>query len=239
LGLVDYDNPRSLGSRLRRRRSSYLKGLINLIHARCGKVRILDLGGRRVYWDMFDEDWLAARNVHVTLINLPHEAARMRQDARFTALAGDACHLPQFADNSFELSHSNSIIEHVGGWDRMEAFVQESSRLASFCYLQTPYFWFPVEPHFLAPFYHWLPESWRAKILLRMKLGYFRRAANMCEAMRDVRGTILLDRAQLSHLMPDARISFEWLGALPKSLIAIRTPPARQLRASTGRDLFN
>jgi hypothetical protein len=226
LGLVDYSNPNSLGSRLRRRRSFHLKNLIDLIHERHGKVRILDLGGRRVYWEMFDEDWLAARNVHVTLINSADEVARMRQDARFTALAGDACHLPQFADDSFELSHSNSIIEHVGGWDRMEAYVRESRRLAPFCYLQTPYFWFPVEPHFLAPFYHWLPESWRAKILLRMKLGYGRRAANMGEAMRTIRGAVLLDRAQLAYFMPDARICFEWLGPFPKSLIAIRTPPA-------------
>ncbi|HEX4077255.1 MAG TPA: methyltransferase domain-containing protein [Rhizomicrobium sp.] len=227
LGLVDYSNPNSLGSRLRRRRSSHLKSLIDFIHARHGSVRILDLGGRRVYWAMFDESWLAARNVHVTLVNRADEVARMRQQARFTILAGDACHLPQFADNSFELSHSNSIIEHVGGWERMEAFARESRRLAPFCYLQTPYFWFPVEPHFLAPFYHWLPESWRAKILLRMKLGHYRRAADMGEAMRIIRGAILLDRAQLAHFMPDARIGFEWLGPLPKSLIAIRAAPAR------------
>jgi hypothetical protein len=226
LGLVDYSNPNSLGSRLRRRRSSYLRELIDVIYARHGKVRILDLGGRRVYWELFDENWLAARNVHVTLVNLAHEVARMGQDARFTALAGDACHLPLFADNSFELTHSNSIIEHVGGWDRIEAFASESRRIAPFCYLQTPYFWFPVEPHLLAPFYHWLPESWRVKILLRMRLGYFRRAADMGEAMRTIRSTILLDRAQLAHLMPDARIRFEWLGPFPKSLIAIRTPPA-------------
>jgi hypothetical protein len=135
--------------------------------------------------------------------------------------------MPQFADNSFDLTHSNSIIEHVGGWERMEAFARESRRLAPFCYLQTPYFWFPVEPHFLAPFYHWLPESWRAKILLRMRLGHYGPAADMGEAMRTIRQAILLDRAQLASLMPGARIEFEWLGPFPKSLIAIRMAPGK------------
>lgn len=225
LGLVDYANPNSLGSRLRRRRSQRLKDLIDAIHARRGEVRIVDLGGRRSYWEMFDEAWLAARGVHVTLVNSGAEVARMREDERYAALVGDACDLPQFADNSFDLAHSNSLIEHVGGWERVEAFMRESRRLAPFSYLQTPYFWFPVEPHFLAPFYHWLPESWRAKILLRMRLGHYRRASDMGAAMRTIRSAILLDRAQLSWLMPDARIEFEWLGPFPKSLIAIRTPP--------------
>ncbi|HEX3666258.1 MAG TPA: methyltransferase domain-containing protein [Rhizomicrobium sp.] len=224
LGLVDYTNPNSLGSRLRRRRRHHLQGLIDRIHARCGQVRILDLGGRRVYWEMFEDNYLASRGVHVTLVNSAEEVARMRQDGRYVALAGDACDLQQFADNSFDLTHSNSIIEHVGGWERMEAFARESRRLAPFCYLQTPYFWFPVEPHFLAPFYHWLPESWRAKLLLRMGLGHYRRAANMGEAMRTIRSAILIDRAQLASFMPETQISFEWLGPFPKSLIAIRAP---------------
>jgi hypothetical protein len=224
LGLVDYSNPNSLGSRLRRRRMHHLKNLIDAVHARCGRARILDLGGRRVYWEMFDKAWLAARGVHVTIVNFEAEVTRMRQDERFVAFAGDACDLPQFADDSFDLTHSNSIVEHVGGWERMEAFVRESRRLAPSCYLQTPYFWFPIEPHFLAPFYHWAPESWRAKLLLRTRLGHYGPAADLGGAMRLVRSATLIDRAQLAYLMPDAQIRFEWLGPFPKSLIAIRVP---------------
>ena len=41
-------------------------------------------------------------------------------------------------------------------------------------------------------------------------------------AMLRVQGDRLLDRAQMTHLFPDGRVQFEWLGPLPKSLIATR-----------------
>ena len=104
----------------------------------------------------------------------------------------------------------------------MEAFAAETRRLAAAYYLQTPYFWFPIEPHFLAPFFHWLPESWRSKIVLRTKLGHRPRAASIGEAMRIIRGVFLLDRSQLCYLLPDASIQFERLFFLPKSLIAMK-----------------
>jgi hypothetical protein len=226
IGLTDYSNPNSLGSRLRRRRRHYLAALIDLVFSRRGRVKILDIGGRRQYWAMFDDDYLRSRQVHITLINSAHELGGVaEQDARFTAVPGDGCSLPQYQDNSFDLTHSNSTIEHVGGWERMEAFARESRRLAPAYYLQTPYFWFPVEPHFMAPFYHWLPENWRAKLLLQMRLGHHGPAVDMGDAMRQVRSARLLDKAQLTFLLPDASIRFEWLGPFPKSLIATKKSP--------------
>jgi hypothetical protein len=221
--LVDYNNPKSLGSRLRARRGHFLIELVDAIHARKqGNVRILDLGGRLTYWLAFGEDYLARRNIHVTLVNVESELGERVSDRFFATVVGDACNLKQFADESFDLVHSNSVIEHVGGWDRVEAFVAEMRRLAPAYYLQTPYFWFPIEPHFLAPFFHWLPESWRAKILLRTSLGHFPRAVSTGEAMRMLRSAVLLDRAQLRYLLSDGTIRFERLLLLPKSLIATK-----------------
>jgi Methyltransferase domain len=221
--LVDYNNPKSLGSRLRARRGHFLTQLVDAVHARKeGKVRILDLGGRHAYWRAFGKDYLASRNIHVTLVNVESEISDVISDPFFTAVVGDACHLRQFADGSFDLVHSNSVIEHVGGWDQVEAFAAEMRRLAPAYYLQTPYFWFPIEPHFLTPFFHWLPESWRAKIMLRTSLGHFPRAASTGEAMRMIRSAVLLDKAQLRYLLPDGSIRFERLLLLPKSLIATK-----------------
>jgi hypothetical protein len=78
--LVDYNNPNSLGSILRRRR--HLTTLIHSIHARRGQVRILDLGGRRQYWKIFEDSWLAARRVHVTIVNVETAAANKDDDGK-------------------------------------------------------------------------------------------------------------------------------------------------------------
>jgi Methyltransferase domain len=141
-------------------------------------------------------------------------------------VSGDACNLSQVADASFDLVHSNSVIEYVGDWSRVEAFVAETRRLAPAYYLQTPYFWCPIEPHFLAPFIHWLPESWRINLVMLMGLGHHPRANSVGQAMHIVRDAILLDKTQLRYLLPDASIQFEWLLVLPKSLSAIRQPRA-------------
>src|SRR3546814_2616362 len=74
---------------------------------------------------------------------------------------------------SFDIAHSNSVIEHVITWDNMKNFARETRRVAAWHYVQTPYFWFPVDPHFYKlPFYHWLPRPLRAKLLMRLPLAH-------------------------------------------------------------------
>jgi Methyltransferase domain len=215
--LVEYSDPNSLGSRLRRRRRGLIEALIDQTYSSRGSVRILDLGGQLRYWEIFDEAYLRSRRVHVTLLNRdPLRLGTSGEDA-FDAVTGDACDLSGYGDNAFDLVHSNSTIEHVGDWKRVEAFAREARRLASRYYIQTPYYWFPVEPHFLIPFFHWLPEGLRAKMFVRMG-----RSPDLGRAMQTVHGSRLLDRAQMAHLFPDARIQFEWIGPIPKSVIAVR-----------------
>jgi Methyltransferase domain len=130
VALADYNNPRSLGSRLRRRRNRLIVELIDAIYSQKKSVRICDLGGRRAYWRDFGEDYLKSRGVHITLVNFEAEISDAAQDPRFTPVCGDACSLSQFADGSFDLAHSNSVIEHVGGWERVKQFAAETRRLA-------------------------------------------------------------------------------------------------------------
>ncbi|MEG6508897.1 class I SAM-dependent methyltransferase [Methyloligella sp. 2.7D] len=218
--LVNYDNPNSLGSRFRSARKQVIADLIEAVFAKQGQVRIADLGGREVYWKIFGADYLQQHRVSIALIN--PEPQQASASPLFKVVQGDACALEEFESGSFDLVHSNSTIEHVGLWPKMEAFAETARRLAPAYYIQTPYYWFPVEPHAIAPLYHWLPDSWRAKLMLKMRLGNYPRAADMGEAMRAVQDAIMLDRAQMKALFPDAEIRFEWLGPLPKSLMAIR-----------------
>lgn len=217
--LQDPSNPRSLANRMRRARSRHVVELITTIAAREGQCRILDLGGRVDYWSLFDRAFLEASGIHITLVNFETIEAT---DPMFTAMQGDACDLSRFADNSFDLVHSNSVVEHVGDWPRMEAFARETRRLAPSYYVQTPYFWFPIEPHFSTAFFHWRSEQSRAKALMRRAHGFSERAKDMGEAMREVQDARLLDKAQFGYLFPDARYVDEKLAGLTKSLIAIR-----------------
>ncbi len=221
----DYNNPRSLVNRLRRQRGCLLKRLIQSCHARAGRVRIIDLGGTQRYWAMLGSDYFAAMNVTVTIVNQISPSAS-RPDGRFAHVMGDACDLSQYADMSFDLVHSNSVIEHVGSWVNMEAFAREVCRLAPAYYVQTPYFWFPIEPHFLMPFFHWMPESWRVKLAMRIPIGNVRKKyPTVRAATRRIQGAQLLDLSQMRALFPDARTRFEWFGPLPKSIYSIRVAP--------------
>ncbi len=215
------DQAYRFGERLRRRRRAAIESLIDDAHRRRGSVRILDLGGRKAYWNIFDDAYLESRNVSITLVN-PEIVAPAPESGRFVEIAGDACNLPQFADNAFEVVHSNSTIEHVGHWDNVEKFARQARRLAPAYYVQTPYYWFPVDTHVLLPLFHWLPDVVQAKIFAHTRLAAYGSSVDIGAAMRRVQDARLLDREQMAFLFPDAQIRFEWFGPLPKSLIAVR-----------------
>jgi hypothetical protein len=221
--LQDNSDPNSLVSRFRRARARRIVELIGRIHARKGRVSIIDLGGEANYWTLLDRAFLEASKVRITLVN-PGGIDEAADPALFEVVDGDACDLPQYADHAFDLVHSNSVIEHVGDWPRMEAFAASCRRLAAAYYVQTPYFWFPVEPHFSAPFFHWRSEQSRARSLLKRGHGFSRRAADMGQAMRDVQHARLLDKSQFRFLYPDAVHHDEVVAGLTKSLIAVREP---------------
>jgi hypothetical protein len=105
----------------------------------------------------------------------------------------------------------------------MRAFANEARRLAPAYYIQTPYFWFPIDPHWPGlPMFHWLPLSWRQKLLRRLGLGWGGPCKDIDHAMRDLESAVLLDRSQMETLFPDGRIRAERFFGLTKSMIAER-----------------
>jgi SAM-dependent methyltransferase len=72
----------------------------------------------------------------------------------------DAAEGLPFADREFDLVYCSSVIEHVAP-ARRDAFAHELRRVARGFYVQTPAYSFPVEPHALLPFAHWLPLALR------------------------------------------------------------------------------
>lgn len=215
----DYDDPKSLASRFRRARMKHVIGLVRAVFAERGQCRIIDLGGRPDYWRAIDRRILEDCNVRITTVN--PEAQDRTLDPMFDQRAGDACAL-DFEDGAFDLAHSNSVIEHVGGWAQMERFAAETRRVARRYYVQTPYFWFPIEPHLSAPLVHWAPEPVQARFLIRRGHAFVARTDDIASAMRAVQDARLLDKTMMRHLFPDARLEEEKVAGLTKSLMAIR-----------------
>jgi len=136
---------------------------------------------------------------------------------------GDACDLSSFADRSFDLVHSNSVIEHVGNWSRMKAFANEARRVGRYYYVQTPYFWFPIDPtNYRSPLIHWLPRPWQARLLNTFPLTHVGRIETLDSAFEVLDSTQLIDARQFAIAFPDAQIVRERVLGLTKSLIAIR-----------------
>jgi len=188
-------------------------------------LRILDVGGVEAYWN--DKQDLISRPVKVTLLNTgPLPTTK----PAFASVVGNACSMPEFADGSFDVVHSNSVIEHVGKWPDMVAMANEVRRVAAAYFVQVPYFWFPIEPHARAPFFHWLPESFRLRILMARDCGFYKRSETVDEAMRTIQDATLLDKRMFTALFPDAEIISERYFGFTKSLMAARCWSA----ASTG-----
>jgi hypothetical protein len=211
-------SPEGLGNRFRLKRLQLFQRIIDEVISEKQRCRIIDVGGTVGYWETFGRnlDWT---KVEVTILNLTASKTTL---AGIATLAGDARDLKQFNDLSFDIVHSNSVIEHVGRWDDMGSMANEVRRLAARYFVQTPYFWFPIEPHARFPFLHWMPESWRYRILMYRTCGYWQRRADVGSATKAVQSAVLIDRKQMQFLFPDARIVSERFFGLTKSLNAIR-----------------
>ncbi len=78
---------------------------------------------------------------------------------RVTTVRADGRELP-FVDGQFDLGFSNAVVEHVaGGRDGQRRFVAELCRVAERVFVTTPNRLFPIDPHSLLPFVHWLPDG--------------------------------------------------------------------------------
>ena len=206
------------GNRFRMQRFLHFRSLVEQARRSRETVRILDIGGRKSYWDALAPMWKDLP-VAITIVNI---GSLEEDDGCFHVREGDACNLPHYADNSFDIVHSNSVIEHVGRWPDMQRMAGEVRRLAPSYFVQTPNLWFPVEPHYRSLFFALYPDAMRAKMLTKRKRGFHARARTFEAAMEDVQSVNLLDASGMKALFPDAAIRRERFFGLTKSLIAVR-----------------
>jgi hypothetical protein len=218
----NYSSPSSVGSRLRRKRIGPLLGIIAGVALRNGRCSILDVGGTRDYWQIVPEEFWRRHDVSVVIANI-NPARVGRPEGPFTYARADGCDLP-YSDKSFDILHSNSVIEHVGDWDRQVAFSREADRVGVGYFVQTPNYWFPWEPHFGMAGFQFLPTPLQVSLIMSRKRGWQQRTATVAEAMQSIESCRLLDERRFRALFPGAELVRERFAGLTKSLIAVRSP---------------
>jgi hypothetical protein len=180
-------------------------------------VRVLDLGGTLFFWELAQRHGFAVPTI--TLVNLDKPKTPVPAYAEW--LVCDALTLP-FPDNRFDIVFSNSLIEHLGSWQKQVRFAAEVRRLAPRHFVQTPSRDFPFEPHLLTPFVHWLPKHIRVRMIRNGTLWGLltrptkQRCAELAEEIR------LLDDDEMTQLFPKSELKVEKLLRIPKSLIAVK-----------------
>ena len=180
---------------------------------------LLDVGGYPVFWTVHPP--MAGRIDTLNLHAASFDPASF-PNHRIRPLEGDGRALP-FEDGSYDIAFSNSVIEHVGSWEDQKSFAAELCRVGKRVWCQTPALECPIEPHFLAPFVHWMPRRWRPFVVQYFTPRGWASKGNKEGIQEIVDWTRLISKREMAELFPDCRILVEYLVPLiPKSYIAVR-----------------
>ncbi len=205
------ENPQSFSNRMRSKR---FRGFEQLVESLPRPLRIIDFGGTPEFWEQ--RGWGGRDDVQITAVNIQPRISRRRN---FRPMFGDVADLSHVADNSFDVAFSNSVIEHLFTFKRQAAMARELQRVAPMFWLQTPNYWFPIEPHFHLLGWQWLPIGLRKAIIRRKRCGWRGPCPDAEQADQVVREVQLLTGKQLQRLFPSAAIVPERFAGLVKSWI--------------------
>lgn len=174
---------------------------------------ILDVGGHPNTW--ID----TGLETNVTLLNVtkPNVAYQKRG---FKYIQGNALNMHMFENHRFDIVFSNSVIEHVGSIQNQRKFADEVRRVGKSYWIQTPNKMFPIEPHFLFPFFQFLPDGLQSKIAKTWKYSHFKQwdmsVNDILNELSDIR---LLSRNEMITLFESAHLYEEKYFFLTKSFV--------------------
>ncbi len=203
-----------MAAKFRKARFVYFQDL--LASARQSPLLILDLGGIEQFWE---NQGMTGTNYKITILNLHPIKTHY---ANMNSIIGDARNLKDFDSKSIDIVFSNSVIEHVGNFEDQKRMANEIKRVSKKYFVQTPSYYFPIEPHFLFPFFHWLPRYLKIFLIRHFSLGWYNKARSEQEAISYINEIRLLKKSEFRSLFPDALIYSEKIFGITKSYIAIR-----------------
>jgi len=214
---ADVDSEQSFSNRMRSQRFARFESMLSKLPR---PVRIVDVGGTNAFWEQ--RGYADRDDVQITLVNI---ASEEKVHSNIDPRVGDATDFGEFADRSFDVAFSNSVIEHLFTYEKQRAMASEVQRVAGAYWVQTPNFWFPIEPHFLTPAWHWMPQSLRVALLRRRRFGWRGPCPDREEAKALVAEVRLMTRRELRSIFPHGRIIPERFGGLVKSWVCVNGFP--------------
>lgn len=202
------DATNSLGNRFRNKRIADFKNkLINLPKP----LTILDVGGLESFW--VNSGFANDQDYRISILNL---SKRPVHYDNFESLEGDATKLEGISDKQFDIVFSNSVIEHVYSKENQRKMAQEIIRVGKYFYVQTPNKHFFIEPHYVLPFFQYLPSRIKFFILTRTCLSR-RKRWDIAEAKQYIDEIRLLSFKEMKELFPGADFYLEKFSGMTKS----------------------
>ena len=198
----------SLGNYFRNKRFKFFFDKINLLNK---PISILDLGGKINFWE--NRGLTGHTDFKITLLNLEREVSKY---SNVKTLKGDILDLKIFEKNSFDIVFSNSVIEHLSNLENQKKMAFEVLRIGKKHIIQTPNKKFFIEPHYLLPFFQFLPKKLQFTILTKTKLSrlktWDKKFAN--QYLDEIR---LMTKKELNEIFPSSSIYFENFLGMTKS----------------------
>jgi hypothetical protein len=200
--IIDPDRPGSLTHRFRQSRSEEFRRRFPDLE----NMSVLDLGGTAISWRV-----LGPRPKRVTLVNLDDAAAP--PEPWIEHIREDAC-VGGFG--KYDLVFSNSLMEHIGGHARRQRFAEVVRESAPSWWVQTPYRYFPIEPHWIFPLFQFLPFAARVSVTRHWRTLHMDATPGRAEAIDLVASIELISATEMRAYW------YERLAGVPKSMVAIR-----------------
>jgi hypothetical protein len=207
--LIDPDHAGSLTHRFRQQRLEEFKRRFPDL----ADMRVLDLGGTAVSWGV-----LGLRPASVTVVNLDHDG-KGTNEPWMEIVHADAC---AGGFGQYDMVFSNSLMEHLGGHARRQQFANVVRESAPAWWVQTPYRYFPIEPHWVFPGFQFLPFRMRVLICQHWSMLHMPACKDAAEAADLVASTELISGTEMRTYFPNSEIWFERIAGIPKSLVAIK-----------------
>lgn len=203
----------SYATRLRRRRFARF---VSLLESLSRPIRILDIGGTQLFWETMQ--FTEQVGISVVLLDLERPVVTYPM---LIGVTGDGRHMPQYGKGDFDVVFSNSVIEHVGSYEDQMRMAGEIRRVGRRYFVQTPNRYFPMEPHFLVPFFQFLPISLRVFLLTHFEPGWYGQGlrGDRQEAETVARSIRLLTGKELQEMFAGAIILRERFLGLTKSFV--------------------
>jgi hypothetical protein len=123
----------------------------------------------------------------------------------------------------YDLVFSNSLMEHLGGHARRQQFADVVQTSAPSWWIQTPYRYFPIEPHWFFPGFQFMPFRARLAVCQHWNTLHEPARKDRTEAAELVASTELISATEMSMYFPGSESWFERMAGIPKSLVAVKS----------------